>query len=453
MKNIRTQVFGGAAAAGAVLLGLAGCAGVPAPGESEARATVSAVAASLGPDAPRENPPALTADSSHADALGFAILNSPRVHAAYFDWVRTVERITVERSLPNPQFSFQADISDMIASAMPGLMFDLPGPKKLKLAGQMAAAEAQVKFNVLAAEIQQVAFAFKRAYYQLYFLDAKVRVNRETLELARDMEQIARRQNELGKVTLQDVLRAQIEQDQMTTEIANLEDSRSALLASYKAALGLPHAAPAPAIPGTFETTPLGLDVDQLWELAVRQNPRLKAMEAEVRAAEASLQLAGRSRIPDFTVGLEADVKASPLMARPTFAMTLPIWKDKIAAEIAAAQASKRAGEARLAAEQIMLAVELAEKSFMLREANRNVALLDDALLPKAKQALEVARAGYLTGQIDFFDLLDAWKTQLAFELQLIGARTQRELALAELSFLVTGNRPAGTPLPPIASN
>jgi cobalt-zinc-cadmium efflux system outer membrane protein len=453
MKITRYRLHGGCAAVGMAALVLTGCVGIPAPGEKETRDTVSRVAERLSPEAPTTVLSPLTTSSTHADALRFAALNNPRVRAAYFDWVKAVERITIERSLPDPQFSFQADITDMIEAAMPGLMFDLPGPKKLKLAGQMAGAEAQVKFHALAVEIQQVAFAFKRAYYQLYFLDAKISVNRETLELVGDLEQIARRQNELGKVTLQDVLRAQIEQDQMSTEITNLEDSRSALLAAYKAALGLQRMAADPAIPAQFETTPLEMNPDHLWELALRQNPRLKAMEADVKAAEASMQLARRSRIPDFAVGLEADVKASPIMARPTFGMSLPIWKDKIAAEIAAAQASKSAGEARLAGEQIMLAVELAEKSFMLRESTRNLTLLEDALLPKAKQSLEVARAGYLSGQVSFFDLLDAWKTRLDFELKLIESKAQRELAIAELSLLVAGNQPSGSPLAGFPNN
>src|SRR5262249_1960543 len=83
------------------------------------------------------------------------------------------------------------------------------------------------------------AVALKKAYYQLHFLDAKISVNQQTLNLLGDLEKLARTQNEVGKVTLQDVLRAQIEQDRLTTEIENLKDSRSPLLAQFKAALGL----------------------------------------------------------------------------------------------------------------------------------------------------------------------------------------------------------------------
>src|SRR2546426_5909863 len=134
-------------------------------------------------------------------------------------------------------------------------------------------------------------------------------------------------------------------------------------------------------------------------------------MEAEVRRADASIRLAYKARVPDFSVGVEADAKASPVFVTPQLGVTLPIWRDKIAAQIAEAQAGKRASEARLTAEQITLAVEFAEKTFLFRESSRNLALLQERLLPKAQQSLEVARAGYTTGQSTFIDLLDAQRT------------------------------------------
>ncbi len=39
---------------------------------------------------------------------------------------------------------------------------------------------------------------------------------------------------------------------------------------------------------------------------------------------------------PDFTLGLMTDVKADPLMFRPTASVSLPVWREKIAATIAA---------------------------------------------------------------------------------------------------------------------
>lgn len=390
--------------------------------------------------------PTLQTNSGLSNFLHFAVLNQPRVEAAYFDWASAVRRITVERSLPDPRLTFESDIADAIMSAVPGLMMDFPGPGKLKAAANVATAESEARYFVFESAVLQTAFALKRAYYQLHFLDAKVEVNRQTLALVADLERLARTQNEVGKVTLQDVLRAQIEHDRLTTEIANLEDSRNPLTAQFKAALGLSAEQPDPPVPVQFESTPLDLTSDHLFTQALVRNPRLKAMEAEVRRAESSLRLAYKSRVPDFNLGVELNAKASPVFVTPQLGVTLPIWRDKIAAEIASAQAGKRAAEARLSAEQIVLAVEFAEKSFMFRESSRNLVLLQERLLPKARQSVEVARAAYLSGQLDFLNLIDAQRTLFGFQLSEVEARTQRELALAELSLLILGQPPNGAP-------
>jgi outer membrane protein TolC len=200
-------------------------------------------------------------------------------------------------------------------------------------------------------------------------------------------------------------------------------------------------------LPKGFAPTSLDLTADGLLETALQSNPRLKAMAAEVRTAEAAIVQAQRSRRPDTSVGLMADAKTSPTLYRPTATVSLPLWRDKIAAQIAEAQANKTAAEARLSSEQIKLAVEFAEKSYLYREASRNLALLRDQLIPRQRQSLEVARTGYLAGQIDFFNLTDAEQTLLRFALTEVEARAQRELALAEISLLVLGIPPAEAPL------
>ncbi len=429
---------------------LSGCVGMRTEGEKRARQDQEAVGRVYRPGSERPALPKLDTNAPLHDFLLFAMLNQPQVEAAYYDWAASVRRITVERSLPDPRLTFSSDISDMVMSLMPGLMMDFPGPGKLKAAAGVATAESEVRYFVFEWSVLQTAFALKKAYYELHFLGAKVGVNQETLRLTGEIEKLARAQNEVGKVTLQDVLRAQIEHERLTTEIENLEDSRNPLLAQFKAALGLKTEDAASPAPQKFETTPLNLTSDKLFATALARNPRLKAMEAEVRRADASIRLAYKARVPDFSLGIEADVKAYPVVVTPQIGVTLPIWRDKIAAQIASAQAGKRAAEARLSAEQIALAVEFAEKTFMFRESSRTLELLTQRLLPKARQSLEVAQSGYVSGRVDFLNLLDAERTLLAFQLSEVEARVQRELALAELSLLILGTPPVGAPvLPP----
>jgi outer membrane protein TolC len=127
--------------------------------------------------------------------------------------------------------------------------------------------------------------------------------------------------------------------------------------------------------------------------------------------------------------------------------MTLPIWRDKLAAELAAAQAGKRAAEARLSAEQIALAVDFAEQTYLIREADRELTLLRERLLPRARQSLEVSRAAYRSGQVDFLNVIDAERSLLNFQLDEIAAQIQREIARAQLTLLVAGVPPENAPL------
>ncbi len=441
-----TAVLGGPLAA---ILLLAGCKGVPTKAEKSARQQLRSAAADYRPDGRQPALPVLTAESTLADLLTFALLNQPNVEAAYYDWVASVERITVARSLPDPQFTFQMDIQNVVTSVMPGLMASIPWPGKLRLGAEAASAESQSRYLAFQSEVLRSAFAVKQAYYQLYFLEQKVRVTRENLGLLADLEKLARTQNEVGKVTLQDVLRAQIEQDRLNTDLANLEDSRASFMAQFKAALGLKAEDPPPPVPRRFESTPLDLSGDQLLQTALAQNTRLQAVEAEVRGAEASILLAQRARWPDFSLGLMADAKMDPTLYRPLGTVSLPIWRDKIAAQIAEAQANKRAAEARLSAGQIALAANFAVKSFLYREATRNLTLLDGLLLPKARQSLEVARSAYLAGQADFFNLTDTERTLLGFELDRVESAAQREVVLAELSLIIRGMPPSDPSMGP----
>lgn len=217
-------------------------------------------------------------------------------------------------------------------------------------------------------------------------------------------------------------------------------------MTQFKAALGLGAGDPTPPLPRSLQSSPLSTSGDQILATAMARNPRLKAMEADVRRAEASITQAQRTRIPDFALGVMADVKASPVMVRPLGGMTLPIWRDKIAAEITGARNLEGASKARLSNERLTLTVEVAMKSYQYRESTRLLALLQNSLLPKAKQSLDVARSGYSTGGTDFINLIDAQRTLLEFRLAEVEARIKRELALADLSLQVMGVPPSGAP-------
>ena len=425
---------------------LAGCRGIQAPGEKQARRDFGAVAGQYRPTNGIPALPELTADSTLSNYLAFALLNSPAVEAAYYDWAASVENITVVRSLPDPQITFQADIMDIVSSVMPGFLQQFPGPGKLKARARLAVTESGGKYFTFESAVLQAAFNLKRAYYRLGLLDEQLNLKRETLALLENQERAVRAQIATGTAALSGSLRAQSELDRARTDIASIEDSRRPMQENFKAALGLTPQQPAPPSPAHFESSGDNPDAADLLRFALEHNPQLATMAADVRTAEAGIAVAYKDRVPDFSVGLMADVKASPTMFRPLAGMTLPVWRDKLAAEVAQAQANELAAKSRLKAAQIDLAVNFAEKSFAYRETGRNLALIADELLPKARQSVETVRAGYRTGTMDFSVMTDAERMLLDLQLGAIQARTDREIALAELSLMVAGVPPANAP-------
>ena len=425
---------------------LDGCRGIQTPGEKQARRDLGAVAGQYRPTNGIPALPMLTPDSSLSNYLAFALLNSPAVEAAFYDWSASVENITVTRSLPDPQLTLQAYITDTLTSLMPGLAWNFPGPGKLKARAGVAAAESQGKYFAFESAVLQAAFNLKRAYYQLGLLDEQLRIKREALVLLDNQERAVRASNATGTAALPDLLRVQSELDRARTDLANLEDSRGSVQENFKAALGLTPEQTNPPTPAHFEMSRENPDADELLRAAFERNPQLAAMAADVRAAEAGIAMAYKERVPDFNAGLSADVYAPPFYW-PQAGMTLPIWRDKLAAEVAQARANEMAARSKLKAGQIDLAVNFAEKSFAYRETSRNVALIENELIPKARQSIETVRAGYRTGPMDFSAMTDAERMLLELQLEAVQARTDREIALAELSLMVAGVPPANAPL------
>jgi len=427
-------------------LAFAGCRGVPAPGEASARHNLTVVAREYPVDFDQPALPELTADSSLSNYLAFALANSPSVQAAFYDWSAAVENITVARSRPDPQLTLQAYITDTLTSLMPGLAWNFPGPGKLSARGRAATAASEGKYVAFESAVLQTVFEVKKAYYNLALLQEQVRINQTSLALLDQLEATTRAQNNSSQGSLAAVYRVQSDRERLRSELASLADSGSTRRENFKAVLGLTPAQPDPPVPAHFEISQPEPDPAALERLAFARNPQLQAMAAEVRGAEAGIATAYRDRLPDFNAGVSAEVYAPPFFW-PQAGMTLPIWRDKLAAELAQAQAGKLAAEKRWQAAQITLAVTFAEQSFTCRETARSLALTEDRLLPLARQSLALARAGYQAGTVDFASLTEAERLPLELELTAAQARIDHALALAELTILIAGVPPPGTPI------
>jgi outer membrane protein TolC len=428
---------------------VAGCASTRLPAETAARHQAQQVGRKLRLPTGQPSLPELRPDSPPADFVLYATLNHPAVAAAYFDWLAAVEAITPARALPDPQLTFEADIADTLMTFMPGVMFDLMSSGKRAAMGREAAATSQVAYRAYVAAVMGAAADTRKAWIELAYLDEAVRLKAGALDALDQARALAEAGYATGRGmgTLENQSRLANADAKARTELATLGDRRSALRARFKSSLGLTSADPDPAWPNAALTVTVLPPAEELWQRIQADNPGLAQMRAMVDMSLAGVAVARKSGTPDFTVGLMADLKADPLMVRPTASATLPIWRDKIAATVAAARAKHDAAVARVNAEQLNLAAELAQMLYMVREADRMIAYIDDTALPIYERTVATVEAGYQSGMTEPAMIPETRFMALDMRLERANALRERESAVTDLLLMIATIAPSGAPL------
>jgi outer membrane protein TolC len=381
--------------------------------------------------------------------LRYAVLNHPDVEGAYYEWRAAVEDITPARSQPDPQFTFEADVSDMLMTFMPGLMVDYMTPGKRVAIGRDAAAASDVAYRHYVTTVLRTAAALRKAWIELAFIDEVVRLRQAALGEMRQSLALsgADYSTGFGMATLEDQVRSLNSAEQVRTELRALRDRRAAARTRFKAALGISPTDPDPAWPATGLTASTLPSEKELWQLARTANPEIAAMQAMVDMTVTGVDVAEKTRTPIFGLGGMADIKADPLMVRPTATVTLPIWRDKVAATIAAAEARHDAAIARLDAERLNVAAELARMFYMVRESDRMIAYIENTALPNLERVLASAAAGLQTGMSRASEIPATRLMALDLKLERLNALRRREDAVTDISLMIADVAPAGTPL------
>lgn len=431
-----------------VALLLAGCVG-PSPAERSARGQVDQIGDKLRSAAIKPALPPLRVDSPLVDFARYAVLNHPAVTGAYQDWRATVEAIAPARALPDPKFTFEADIADALMTFMPGLMFDFMTPGKRAAMGREATAASQVAYRVYVSTVLRIAADVRKSWIDLAYQDEAIRLREASLATLDQAVAVAQADYTTGRgmSTLENQIRLANEAARLRAELATLNDRRTAVRQGFKSTLGLTAADPDPAWPHAALTATALPSEDELWRRTQESNPGLAQMRAMVEMALAGVAVARKAGTPDFTLGLMADLKADPLMLRPTATVTLPIWRGKIAAIIASAEARRDAATARVSAEQLNLAAELAQMLFMVREADRMIDYIDHTALPNYERTIATVEAGYQSGMTGLAMIPETRLMAIGMQLERAAALRDRENSVTGLLMMIADAAPAGSPL------
>lgn len=427
-----------------------GCAG---PLETTLREDLRAEGLALHPhefaDAPAVDG-AFAGPHSLQSYLAYAARKSPRLREKFYQWQAALEKAPQARALPEPVLSYSRYIEEVETRVgaqknRVALMQKIPWPTKLSSKSDLALRQALVAKHVFQLEKLRLFHAVRTAYMEYAYLGRAVTIVSDNLELLKNIEASLRTRYEASGASVPSVIQTQVEIGKLEDRLLSLQKVRGPFVARLNAAMGSDRSTelPWPELP---VESGADLSLDALQTALLAENPALKAARAVVEVAGSKRRLAETGYLPDFALGASVidterrsgvsleDNGKDPVML--TLEMSLPVWLQKYGAAVREAEAEQSAAAAALEDKSQSLSADLQMALYRYEDAGRKRSLFIDTLIPKAEQALGAARRSFAAGKASFADLLETERSLLELQLMAERARTDREVALAELELL-----------------
>jgi outer membrane protein TolC len=330
----------------------------------------------------------------------------------------------------------------------------IPFPGKRRLRSEVAASQAQSEGFTYQEKANEVRAKMVIAYWTLSLAHTSFELTQKNKQFWEQVVKVAETRYGVGQGQQTDVLQSQVELGNYLDRLFQWTQRRESARADLNALRSQPPQTPVNR-PQNLRPRLLSLKVADLLALA-QARPQLQSLKAVIGRQERAVELARKDFYPDVTVSVgwgfrdslgppvnqkQADMFSSRVM------FNLPIWHaSKIKPKIREEQARQDAAKEAHQASANMLAATIKDRHAKLERLSRQITLMDQGIIPQARQAATAALTAYQVGQVNFGQL---YQTQIAVfnaELQLQEYLKDFEENWAELEWLVGQElpRPAG---------
>jgi outer membrane protein TolC len=392
-----------------------------------------------------------TAAASLADYVAEALTHNHELAAARAASQAATASVRKAGVLPDPMLGVEYYLQSVETRTGPqeaaiSLNQRLPWPGKLSLQKEEVSRQSAVARSRLREVELKVVRQVKEVYLEYALNKETLRITEEGLELLRYFEAVALTRYSAGTLDYAALLKIQVELARLEERHRSLTDVNEPLRGRLNALLGASRDRARP-LPERLPVIVLAMAPEDLHDLARRHSPRLAGAEQAVAKARTGRELAEKDFYPDLTFSLktiitgEAEYGDPPDSGRdPVIAglsITLPLFRDRRHGAVAAKEEGIRQARHQKSQEQRTLDAALDQGLYRYRDAQRRRILYEQSVLPKVRQELEVGLQGFQDGRQGVFDLLNAEKNLLEFELNQRRAVAEQALEVARLEELV----------------
>ena len=254
----------------------------------------------------------------------------------------------------------------------------------------------------------------------------------EQMAFARDVVSAANARYASGTAPQSDVLRSEVEVARLGALARALVGEVRGAEAMLNTSLALEADSPVPPLApvALAQAVPAWSSIKS----ALPSRPELAAGRAEIARADADVQVMRDMFRPMATIRTGPSYTMAE--GRGWMAMvdvSLPIWRGKLRAGVAEAQAMRAMSEAELRAMTRMVEGEAAVALSQVQAAHERQLALTSDVLPRAQMTIEPAVAGYAAGQLPLVSVIEAVQALWLVQSDVIAADTELGLAWARL--------------------
>jgi outer membrane protein, heavy metal efflux system len=380
------------------------------------------------------------------DLVTEALNNNPELKAVRYQAFSTKTRIRQAKAWEPPQIGLE--YAKTPTDSFPNLFKDsmetdyfiqqkFPFPGKITAMSKSAESSTSMsEYNSKALE-NTVIRDIKNAYYDLYLIQKKIRINSETQHLMREFSDIAKRQYEVGMTGQSDLLRAQTELSMLINEGNNLEEEIQVIQAMINTILGRPTVQPLGSVPELeMELNPL--PSGDLTAIALESRPELMAMNKNIVMNQAELELAKRQVYPDIMLRMmykhmedAPDDYWSTMVSVdiPSFFLS----RGKIRGKVEESEWNIMKSKEAYKSTENMVRFQIQEATVNVRTSQNTASLYKSTIIPQAEQTVQSTKAAYQNGKTEIFSLIESSRTLLKAELEYYSAVTQYLKSMASL--------------------
>jgi cobalt-zinc-cadmium efflux system outer membrane protein len=428
----------------ALLAGLTGCTVHP-PGEREERAAALQSGKSFEKRAEDRDIAPLPENPTPEQLVQFALLNNADLEQRYWTWRAAIEQIPQDGTQTT---SLNIAAGTTITNGRAGwnsstVALGNDPMTDIKWPGKLDAAARQTLENARAAGER-----FIKAKYELrgkvlsayddYALTAElIRLEQANEQLLDLTATTTASRNRAGSAGQQDVLKASNEVDLSRNDIANMQSQLASQRAAVNALLNRAADAALP-VPGEQRVEkPIAYQDGELIDLAAKNNPELVALADEIRGRQDGVRLAKLQYVPDFNLSAGTDLVG--VTQSVLGQATIPFFRyEALNAAISQADANLRASEAMRRQTGSDLAAQVVGDISAIRDADRQIELFGQTILPRGRQIVDIGRSVYETGHESLLDLLDGQRSLIAIERLVANLKAVREKHVADLEAITT---------------